>query len=287
MVSAMTVVDSHHHFWDLGMRSYDWMPEGSPLRVNYLPDDLRPRLSEAGVDATVIVQAHPSVEETKWLLDIAAETNFVAGVVGWVDLLDPNVGDTLDELQQSPYFKGIRHLWEIEEDPAWLAKSQAIAGLKEVERRGLCYDFLVRPPNLPHVPRIMEQVPDLRAVIDHIAKPNIKDREVEPWLSLMREVASIDGMRCKVSGMTTEADMENWTQADMTPYVQHVLGMFGADRLMFGSDWPVSTQGTTYDRWADTIRDILVNLPDEPTRYVFGQTAIRFYDLGDTLPQFR
>lgn len=280
----MTVVDSHHHFWDLGIRSYDWMPKDSPLRVNYLPDDLRPLLGAASVDATVIVQAHPSVEETKWLLKIAEETEFVAGVVGWVDLLDPGVGDTLDELQPSPYFKGIRHLWEIEEDPAWLAKSQAIAGLKEVESRGLCYDFLVRPPNLPHVPRIMEQVPNLKAVIDHIAKPNIQEREVEPWLTLMREVASIDGMRCKVSGMTTEADMLNWTEADLMPYIQHVLGMFGADRLMFGSDWPVSTQATTYDRWADTVRNVLVNLPEEPSSFVFGETAIRFYDLADTLP---
>ena len=281
----MTVVDSHHHFWDLGIRPYDWMPNDSPLRVNYLPDDLRSLLGKASVDATVIVQAHPSVEETEWLLEIAARTDFVAGVVGWVDLLDPNVGDTLDELQQSPYFKGIRHLWEIEEDPAWLANSQAITGLKEVERRGLCYDFLVRPPNLPHVPRIMEQVPKLNAVIDHIAKPNIKEREVEPWLTLMREVASIDGMRCKVSGMTTEADMESWTADDLAPYIQHVLGMFGADRLMFGSDWPVSTQATTYDRWANTVRNILVNLPDEPSRFVFGETAIRFYDLADTLPR--
>ena len=281
----MTVVDSHHHFWDLTMRAYDWMPEGSPLRVNYLADDLRSLLPGAGVDATVIVQAHASVEETKWLLQIADETDYVAGVVGWVDLLDPAVGDTLDELQASPYFKGIRHLWEMDEDAAWLAKSQAVAGLKEVESRGLCYDFLVRPPNLPHVPRIMEQVPNLRAVIDHIAKPNIKECEIEPWLTLMRDVASIDGMRCKVSGMTTEADMDNWTSDDLAPYVQHVLGMFGADRLMFGSDWPVSTQGTPYDHWADTIRGILSNLPQERSDYIFGETAIRFYNLRDTLPQ--
>ena len=280
----MTVVDSHHHFWDLSLRAYDWMPEGSPLRVNYVADDLRPLLHTASVDATVIVQAHPSVEETKWLLQLAASNDFVAGVVGWVDLLDPRVGDTLDELQQSRYFKGVRHLWEIEQDPAWLAKSQAIAGLKEVARRGLCYDFLVRPPNLPHVPRIMEQVPDLKAVIDHIAKPNIKEREIEPWLNLMRDVASINDMRCKVSGMTTEADMEGWTQEDMTPYIQHVLGMFGADRLMFGSDWPVSTQATTYERWVETVRSILANLPDEQAEFVFGETAIRFYDLHGNLP---
>lgn len=280
----MTVVDSHHHFWDLSLRDYDWMPEGSPLRVDYLPDDLRPLLQKANVDATVIVQAHPSVEETEWLLQIAESHDYIAGVVGWVNLLDPEVGDTLDRLQRNRYFKGVRHLWEVEQDPAWLAKSQAVAGLKEIANRGLCYDFLVRPQNLPHVPRIMDQVPDLKAVVDHIAKPNIKERELEPWLSLMREVASIDDMRCKVSGMTTEADMDGWTQEDMAPYVQHMLGMFGADRLMFGSDWPVSTQATTYDRWADTVRSILSNLPCEQVDFVFGETAIHFYDLRDTLP---
>ena len=277
----MTVVDSHHHFWDLSLRPYDWMPEGSPLRVNYGPDELRPLIEQAGVDQTVIVQAHPSVEETKWLLEIAEATDYVAGVVGWVDLSEPDVGNVLDELQESAYFKGVRHLWEMDEDHGWLANDAPIQGLREVERRGLCYDFLVRPPNLPFVPRIMETVPDLRAVIDHIAKPDIADGEVEPWLSLLRDVASIDGMRCKVSGMTTEADMENWTVDDMSPYVHHVVGMFGVDRLMFGSDWPVSTQATEYPRWADTVREILKNLPEEQRDYVFGRTATEFYRLSN------
>ncbi len=277
----MTVVDSHHHFWDLSLRPYDWMPEGSPLRVNYGPDELRPLIEQADVDQTVIVQAHPSVEETKWLLEIAEATDYVAGVVGWVDLSEPDVGNVLDELQESAYFKGVRHLWEMDEDHGWLANDAPIQGLREVERRGLCYDFLVRPPNLPFVPRIMETVPDLRAVIDHIAKPNIADGEVEPWLSLLRDVASIDGMRCKVSGMTTEADMENWTVDDMSPYVHHVVGMFGVDRLMFGSDWPVSTQATVYPRWADTVREILKNLPEEQRDYVFGRTATEFYRLSN------
>lgn len=274
------VVDSHHHFWDLTLRPYDWMPEGSPLRVNYGPNDLAPLLADARVDKTVIVQAHPSVEETRWLLEIAEATDYVAGVVGWVDLADADVGNVLDDLQQSPYFKGVRHLWEIDEDHGWLAQDAAIQGLKEIERRGLCYDFLVRPPNLPYIPRIMEHVPGLRAVIDHIAKPNIAEREVEPWLSLMREVASIDGMRCKVSGMTTEADMDSWQNYDLLPYVHHVVGMFGVDRLMFGSDWPVATQATDYVRWAGAVREMLCNLPDEQSDYVFGRTAIEFYRLS-------
>ncbi len=275
----MTVVDSHHHFWDLSLRPYEWMPPNSPLRINYGPHELRPLLAKGGVDKTVIVQAHPSVEESEWLLQIAEATDYVAGIVGWVDLTDPHVGNVLDDLQRSPYFKGVRHLWEMDEERGWLANEAPIKGLKEVASRGLCFDFLVRPPNLPFVPRVMDAVPDLRAVIDHIAKPNIEQREIEPWLSLMREVASIDGMRCKLSGMTTEADLESWSNDDMSPYVHHIVGMFGADRIMFGSDWPVSTQATEYSRWADAVRDMLCNLPDEQLNFIMGRTAMEFYHL--------
>lgn len=275
----MAIVDSHHHFWDIEKFEYDWMPPGSPLAVNYGPDQLAPLLEETGVDATVIVQAHQSVEETRWLLEFAENNSFVAGVVGWVDLTDPQVGDTLDDLQQSKYFKGVRHNWEGEEDASWLHSSGAVNGLRELARRGLCYDFLVRPPNLPYVPRIMDMAPSLRAVIDHIAKPLIKDQVFEPWLSDLRRVASINGMRCKVSGMVTEADHENWTGDDLRPYVLHVLGMFGYDRLMMGSDWPVSTLAAPYKKVVDTTREILSSLRAEEKTAVFGGTATDFYHL--------
>jgi L-fuconolactonase len=255
------------------------MPPKSPLRVNYGPDELRPLLKEAGVDKTVIVQAHQSVEETKWLLEIAEETDFVAGVVGWVDLTGPDVAETLDELQHSEYFKGVRHIWEGEPDPGWLYNSGAINGLKEIAHRGLCYDFLVRPPNLPYVPRIMDQVPDLRAVIDHIAKPLIKDRKFEPWLSDMRRVAAINGMRCKISGMVTEADHKNWKPDDLRPYVHLILGLFGYDRLMFGTDWPVCTLAGSYKQVTDTARDILSSLRPHEKDAVFGGVAKKFYRL--------
>jgi L-fuconolactonase len=255
------------------------MGEGSPLKRNYLPEDLGPLLKAAGVDKTVIVQAHDSVEETRWLLELAAETDFVAGVVGWVDLTDPKVGATLDEFQRSEWFKGVRHMWEAEEDPAWLHDSGAIKGLKELARRGVCYDFLVRPPNLPYVPKIMEQVPGLRAVIDHIAKPLMKDHIVEPWLSDMRRIASINGMRCKVSGMVTEADHASWTVDDLGPYVHHILGMFGYDRLMFGSDWPVCTLAGSYEQVIGAARDILSSLRPHEKEAVFGGVARDFYRL--------
>lgn len=273
------MIDSHHHFWDVSKLDYGWMGDGSPLKRNYLPEDLRPLLKEAGVDKTVIVQAHDSVEETRWLLELAEETDFVAGVVGWVDLTDPKVGKTLDEFQDSKWFKGIRHMWEAEDNHAWLYDSGALSGLKELARRGICYDFLVRPPNLPYVPRIMDEVPNLRAVIDHIAKPLIKEQKFEPWLSDMRRVASINGMRCKVSGMVTEADQANWSPDDLRPYVHHILSMFGYDRLMFGSDWPVCTLAGSYQQVVSAARDILSSLRPHEAEAVFGGVARDFYRL--------
>ncbi len=273
------VVDSHHHFWDLEKFDYPWMGEGSPLAVNFSPAELKPLINSVGVNYTVVVQAAQSVDETRWLLEIAEETDFVAGVVGWVDLKDPNVGETLDELQQSSYFKGVRHIWESEDDPSWLYTSGALNGLKEIEARGLCYDFLVRPPNMKYVPKIMEEVPRLRAVVDHIAKPFIKDGVVEPWLSEMRKISSINGIRCKVSGMITEADHENWKPEDLYPYVHHVLGLFGYDRIMFGTDWPVCTLAGTYQQVTDTARQILSSLRPHEKDAVFGGNASAFYRL--------
>lgn len=278
-MSETPVIDSHHHFWDVDMFDYPWMNEGSPIAVTFGPDHLRPLLKAVGVDRTVIVQAASSIEETRWLLEIASETEFVAGVVGWVDLKDPDVGETLDELSQSEYFKGVRHMWESDEDPSWLYDTGALNGLKEVEKRGLCYDFLVRPPNLPYVPKIMKEAPRLRAVIDHIGKPLIKDGISQPWLSDMRRIASINGMRCKVSGMVTEADHENWTADDLQPYVHHVLGMFGFDRVMFGSDWPVCTLAADYQRVIDTTRELLKSLRPFEKESVFGGVAKAFYRL--------
>ncbi len=278
-MSDIPVVDSHHHFWEIGKFDYPWMEEGSPLAVTFGPDDLRPLVKAAGVEHTVIVQAAQTLEETRWLLDFAENTDFVAGVVGWVDLKDPNLGDTLDDLQQSKYFKGVRHNWEGEEDPSWLYTSGALNGLKQIEERRLCYDFLARPRNLPYVLQIMDEVPRLRAVIDHIAKPSIKEGVMEPWLSDMRKIASINGMRCKVSGMVTEADLENWTADDLRPYVHHVLGMFGYDRLMFGSDWPVSTLAAPYEKVVATARDLLSSLRPHEKDAVFGGVAKDFYRL--------
>lgn len=273
------MIDSHHHFWEIDRFDYSWMPEGSPLATDYGPEELKPLMANAGVDYTVIVQAVSSPDEARWLLELAEDNEFIAGVVGWVDLTDPEVGHTLDELQQSKCFVGVRHIWESEEDPGWIVNSGAINGLKELARRDLAFDFLAKPANLPYIPQVMDQVPDLRAVVDHIAKPLIADHVVEPWLTDLRKVASINGVHCKVSGMITEADHQNWTVDDLRPYVHHVLGMFGSDRLMFGTDWPVCTLAGGYEQVVDTAREILGSLSPAAKADVFGGTAARFYRL--------
>ena len=273
------VVDSHHHFWDIDKFDYSWMPDGSPLAVDYGPTQLAPLIKAAGIDYTVVVQAVSSPDEARWLLELADQNDFIAGIVGWVDLTDPKVGYTLDELQRSKYFKGVRHIWEGENDPGWIVNSGAINGLQELVRRDLTFDFLAKPPNLPFIPQVMEQVPDLRAVVDHIGKPLIADHLVEPWLSDMRKVASINGIHCKISGMITEADQQSWIADDLRPYVHHILGMYGTDRLMFGTDWPVCTLAGEYQTVADTTRGILNSLSHTAKSDVFGGTAIRFYRL--------
>ena len=255
------------------------MGPDSPLRVNRLPSELRSLMGVANVEYTMLIQAHSSTEETRWLLEIANEQNFVLGVTGWVDLTDPKVGNVLDHLQENKYLKGVRHIWEDESDPSWLLTSGAVEGLKEVQRRDLIYEFLVRPPNLKYIPRIMEQVPDLRAVLDHIAKPAISEKKREPWLSDLGEAAKCGDLFCKISGMVTEADHLNWSVDELKPYVDDVLGLFDHDRLMFGTDWPVCTLAASYESVVQATKALLNDVSERGKASIFRDTAIDFYRL--------
>jgi len=260
--------------------TYPWMPQGEHLlRRNYLPADLEAGLKSAAVDRTVIVQAHQSVDETRWLLAIADKTEFVDGVVGWVDLADDRLSETLDDLQRNPYFSGVRHIWHDEPDPAWILRADVVRGLGELAARGIPYDLLVRPIHLPLIEPLLNQIPNLKTVVDHIGKPLIHERAFEPWLTDLRLVAEIPNVWCKLSGMVTEADMENWTVDDLRPYVGYVLEMFGADRLMFGSDWPVSLQASSYERVVGSIDEALGPLSKFDRIKIFGTNAVDFYSL--------
>ena len=274
------IVDSHHHFWDLGRLDYSWMPPGDRvLARNYLPSDLAPRLERSGVSATALVQATHSPEEAGFLLDLAESTDFVAGVVAWVDLTSPDVGETLDQLQRRPRLVGVRHQVHDEPDDAWLARSDVVRGLKELARRGLAYDLLLRPQHLKYVPPLVEQVPDLRLVVDHIAKPLIASGTMEPWATDLAAVAAIPGVYCKLSGMVTEADHSDWSVDDLEPYVAHVVDQFGFDRLMWGSDWPVCLLAAGYDQVLRAAVEAVGPMSDEQRAGLMGRNAVEFYRL--------
>ncbi len=273
-------IDAHQHFWDLDRFTYAWMPpRPSRLRRNFLPEDLEPILAEHRFDGTVLVQAHTHLDETRWFLELASRHAFIQGVVGWADLTDNRLGEVLDEFQRHPKFKGIRHPVHDEADDQWLLRPSVLAGLRELARRGLPYDLLLRPQHLPLVPRLAEAVPDLRMVIDHLGKPPIAGRRLNGWARDVEAVASIPQVFCKISGMITEADHDSWSAGDLRPYVAHVLAVFGPDRLMFGSDWPVCLLAGSWKQVLAAFTQAAGALPGPVRDKLLGDTAQRFYQL--------
>ena len=273
-------VDSHHHFWDISRLEYPWMPPGpSVVRRNYLPDDLKPLIDEAGIQKTVLVQAQQSLEEANFLLDIAEANDFVAGVVVWADVQSPRVGDDLDALMKRDKLVGIRHQVEDDTDDYWLIRDDTIRGLREIASRDLAYDMLVRPRHMKHVPTVSDRAPNLRIVIDHIAKPLIEEQIIESWDALMKDIADIPSVHCKVSGMVTEADHSDWKVADLVPYVSHVREVFGMERLMFGSDWPVCLFAASYKQVVDAAIESIGPMTEEERAGFMGGNAAGFYKL--------
>lgn len=280
MSDSVVTVDSHQHFWDIDRLRYPWMPDGdNVLRRNYLPEDLAPHLVRTGVSKTVVVQAQMTMDEAGLLFDLAASTNSIAGVVAWVDLTDENVGETLDRMLENQKFVGVRHQVHDEPDERWLLRDDVVRGLRELARRDIAYDLLLRPPHLKHIPELADRVPDLRMVIDHIAKPEIADGRMEPWAEDIARVAEIPGMYCKVSGMATEANPETW-QAEIVPYVAHVIDSFGFERLMWGSDWPVCLLVDGYEAIRDGAVAAVGDISADNYAKLMGGNAARFYRLG-------
>ena len=271
-------IDAHQHFWNVDLFEYAWMPRESHLRGNYLPDLLWRILKRSRFEGSVVVQANTILDETRWLLDLAESTEFVRAVVGWVDLTDPNLGATLDELQRRPKFKAVRHPVHDESDDNWLLRPDVLRGLAELARRDLPYDLLLRPKHLPLVPRLAESVPGLRMVIDHIAKPDIAAHATQPWARDIEAAAALPQVYCKLSGMITEAG-PNWTADDLRPYVSHVMRIFGPDRLMFGSDWPVCTTAGTWKQVLAAFTQAIGAQPIEIREKLLGGAAARFYGI--------
>ncbi|MET7733118.1 amidohydrolase family protein [Streptomyces sp. NPDC005402] len=278
----MTVVDAHHHVWDLSVRDQDWIAADSPLRRNFTVRDLAPEARAAGVDRTVLVQTVTVPEETPEFLALAAEHELIAGVVGWTDLTRPDVADELARLRQLPggmYLKGIRHQVQGEPDPEWLLRPDVCRGLAAVADAGLVHDLVVLPHQLPACVKAATSLPQLTFVLDHLGKPPIASGTLELWATDVRALAGLPNTVCKLSGMVTEADLATWTTDDLRPYADTVLDAFGPDRLMFGSDWPVCTLGATYGETVSVTKELTAGLGPSERADVFGGTAARTYGL--------
>ncbi|MDG4862530.1 amidohydrolase family protein [Streptomyces sp. T-3] len=279
-----SLVDAHHHVWDLSVRDQDWItgPELAPIRRDFTLDDLAPAARAAGVGATVLVQTVCVAEETPEFLALAAGSDLVAGVVGWTDLTAPDVADTLARLRELPggaHLVGIRHQVQGEPDPDWLLRPDVGRGLTALAAAGLAYDLVVLPHQLPACVDAAARHPELTFVLDHLGKPPIAAADVEPWATRLRALAALPNTTAKVSGLVTEADWQHWTVKDLRPYVDVALDAFGPARLMFGSDWPVSTLAATYDQVFDAAQELTKHLSPPEHDQLFARTARDVYGL--------
>ena len=275
------IVDSHQHFWQVGRFDYPWMtPEVEVLCHAYLPTALAPTLAQNGVEKTILVQASNSVEETRWLLKLAEQNSFIAGVVGWVDLTADGFGDQLDEFAAHPKFKGVRHLVESEPQDDWLTQPVVLENLRTLAGRGVTYDLLVHTRHLKHALTVAAGCPELRLVVDHLAKPPIAQGEIDEWSRGLRELGSQPNVSCKLSGLVTEADWTRWRVEDLKPYVDLALEVFGPRRMMFGSDWPVCLLAGSYDQVLEAAQSMLASVSEEDRSRIFAANAVEFYRIG-------
>ena len=278
-------VDAHHHLWDPGRRAYPWMDESvAAIRRPFGVADLDAAAGPEGFEATIAVQAVSRLEETGELLDVAATSGRVAGVVGWVDLADPEVATTLAALRDRPGGRalvGVRHQVHDEPDPDWLLRDRVLDGLATVAAAGLVYDLLVRERELPAARVVAERLPELTLVVDHLAKPRIREGATNPWAGELAALARHPNVACKVSGLVTEADWNAWTPEQLVPYVRHAADVFGPDRLLFGSDWPVCLLAAGYAEVVAATEEALdrAGLTPAEREAVFGANARRLYRL--------
>ncbi|MGW8366797.1 amidohydrolase family protein [Streptomyces wedmorensis] len=288
-MTAPTIIDAHHHVWDLTVRDQPWVTGEAlaPLRRSFSLDDLRPEAEAAGVTATVLVQTVTVAEETPELLALAGTDSLVAGVVGWTDLTAPDVAETLARLRELPggdRLVGIRHQVQEEPDPDWLLRSDVRRGLIAVAESGLVYDLVVTPHQLAAAVSVAADLPELTFVLDHLGKPPIATGRLQPWAGWVSRLAEAPNTVCKLSGLLTEA-APTWTVQDLRRYADTVLHAFGPDRLMFGSDWPVSTLAADYQDVVHTSRALIQHLSPEEQAAVLHRTAIRVYGFPTSSPE--
>lgn len=276
------IIDSHHHFWKVERDDYGWLtPDLTVLYRDFMPDDLAPELARAGVSKTILVQAAQTEAETDFLLDIAETCEFVGGVCGWLDMDSSGFSDRLAHYMANPYFKSFRPMLQDLPEPDWILRPRVMANLALTAKAGCAFELLITPVQLPYAVEAVRRTPGLKAVVNHISKPDIAAGSYEPWASQIADLAPFPDIYCKLSGMVTEADRENWTADDLKPYVAHVIDVFGPDRIMFGSDWPVALLAAeSYQVVVDALRAAIgPAYPTDARQKLFHDNAERFYRL--------
>ncbi len=276
----MAKIDAHQHFWIFDPVRDSWINDDmSVIQRDFLPADLEPVLSKNGIDGCVAVQADQSEAQNDFLLGLAAENDFIKGVVGWVHLRAANIDDRLAYYSKFDKMKGFRHVLQGEEDRALMLNPAFMDGISKLSKYGFTYDILIFPDQLQYVSELVTAFPEQKFVIDHIAKPYIKDKKIHDWANEMKAVAAHDNLYCKVSGMVTEAEWQGWEIADFTPYLDVVFNAFGADRVMFGSDWPVCLVAAEYEEMKGILDDYTSALSVTEQAKFWGDNAVKFYNL--------
>jgi len=273
-------IDAHQHFWIYKAEEYDWIDESmGRLRRNFLPWDLAPKRQGAGFQGSIAVQARQSVEETRWLLELADGDPSIMGVVGWVDLCSPEAQSQLAAFARNSKLVGVRHIVQAEPDDQFLLRREFLRGIALLEEFDLTYDILIYPRHLPVAAQFVERFPKLRFVLDHLAKPHIRTGEIEPWATGIRALAKFPSVYCKLSGLVTEADWKSWKPEQLTPYLDVGFDAFGPERLMIGSDWPVCLAVASYETTLDIVKNYLLQFPSEIRENVLGGNTRRIWKL--------
>jgi L-fuconolactonase len=273
-------IDSHQHFWTYNPARHGWIDDNmGVLKRDFLPEELAGELDAAKIGASIAVQADQSEQETLFLLDLATRSRSIAGVVGWIDLASPAIDERLRFFSQFEKLCGFRHVVQSEPDDRFVVQPDFMRGISRLQEFGFTYDILIYPRQLPAAIELVGKFPGQRFVVDHLAKPEIKTKNIATWARHLGDIARSANVYCKLSGLVTEADWRRWTPTDFDPYLEVVFEAFGADRLMFGSDWPVCLLAASYQQVKQIVEEYLDRKAPTEREKIFGANAIRFYDL--------
>ncbi len=274
------IIDSHQHFWNYNPEEYGWINnEMAVIRKKFLIDDLKETISDTEVTGVISVHARQCMEETDWLLQLASENEVIKGVVGWVPLASKSIHAILERYASSIFLKGVRHVVQEESDPEFLLREDFNRGISLLHQFNLVYDILILKHQLPNTIRFVDKHPNQIFVVDHIAKPLIKDNKIKEWQKDISELAKRKNVFCKLSGMVSEADFSNWTVKQLQPYFDVILETFGPNRLIFGSNWPVCLVGTTYKNWLDIVKSQILQLSNSEQDLILYKNAESIYKL--------